>query len=105
MKAKPSSTSPQVDVEVPSMAQEPITALHGAEGGPSRSRLVRCSSKIPAAAKPPAMPPPRREQTRCCAAPEKPAAANGLLAKTVSHHARRLKLWSRPLRGVKGRGP
>ena len=71
-----------------------ITALHGAEGETIAvgSVLVEIdtSAAKPAGDAAPAPAAKAASEAAVVPAPEKPAAANGSLAKTVSHHARRL---------------
>jgi len=117
-------TTDKVDVEVPSTAAGVIAALHGAEGDTIAvgSVLVEIDTSAakpagdgaaPAAAKPalagaPELVTPSSYGAPGSAAPppEKPGNGAGTLAKTLSHHARRLAdRFSLDLGSLKGSGP
>jgi 2-oxoglutarate decarboxylase len=119
-------TTDKVDVEVPSTVAGVIAALHGAEGDTVAvgSVLVEIDTSAakpagdaagapaPAAAKAPAGEPalvtPSSYGEAGSAAPpaEKPGNGAGALAKTLSHHARRLaERFGLDLSGLKGTGP
>jgi 2-oxoglutarate decarboxylase len=120
-------TTDKVDVEVPSTASGVIAALHGAEGDTIAvgSVLVEIdtSAAKPAGDATPAAPAPATAAKpagepllvtpasygapgSAAAPPERPGTPGGSLAKTVSHHARRLaERFGLDLSGVKGSGP
>ncbi len=114
-------TTDKVDVEVPSTASGVITALHGAEGdtvgvGTVLVEIDTSAAKPAADAAAPAATPSGKSElvtpssygaAGSAAPPAETAGSRGdALAKTASHHARRLaERFGLDLSGVKGTGP